>query len=334
MDINKFKIIKELGHGMIGTVYLAKYKKKKYALKIEHILEEDIKESSSSSVWREIFFSNKFANKYPEQFIKLYKYDIIDNCTHEQTYNINVNLLNKSISKRIRNIAKSNYCIRKVYSLIDGNLKDILDKLTTKQLYSIILQYSYIILLLHNNGYAHCDIHSGNVAYVKTNKKFIEILDNKIPTYGYIVKLIDYGFIMNKNNNLSNENRKIYELQFLNEYNLNFIFDIIYDNTEFYDYLLKNKISYNNNEVYENFLKSDEYKIVKYLAEYDINRFYIYQILFVENFQKSILKNKFKNIIQPKIRGDLFDLLYFIKSYGNINNIINYYKRKLNIDDL
>jgi len=332
MDINKFEIIKELGHGMIGTVYLAKYKKKNYALKIEHILEKDIKKSSSSPVWREIFFSTKFANKYPEQFIKLYKYDIIDNCEHKQKYNININLLDKSVGKRIYNISKSNYCIRKVYSLIEGNFKDIIDLLTKKQLYSFILQYSHIILLLHNNGYAHCDIHYYNIGYVKTNKKFVKILDNKIPTYGYIFNLIDYGFIMNKNNNLNNENRKIYELQYINEYNLHFILEILYDDTDFYNYLIKNKITFNYNELYNIFLESNEYKIVNYLSENNLNCFYIYQILFVEKFQKNVLKNKFKNIIEPKIRGDLFDILYFIKSLGNIYDIIDYYKSKLNIN--
>jgi len=91
---------------MIGTVFLAKYKNKKYALKIEHILEADLKKSSSSQIWREIFFSTKFANKYPEQFIKLYSYDIIDNCTHKQEYSMNVEMImNKKIRDKIYNIA-------------------------------------------------------------------------------------------------------------------------------------------------------------------------------------------------------------------------------------
>lgn len=333
MDINKFKIIKELGHGMIGTVFLAKYKNKKYALKIEHILKEDIKKSSSSPIWREIFFSKKFANKYPEQFIKLFSYDIIDNCTHKQEYHMNVEMImNKKIRDKIYNIAKSNLCIRKVYSLIDGVLDDIIGSLSRKQLYSFILQYSYIILLLQKNGYSHGDIHGGNIGYVKTKKEFVKILNNNIPTYGYIFNFIDYGFVKNKKNKLSNENKEFHNKLFSYEGNLGFIFTLLYDDIYFYNYLVKHKIKYNEEELYLNFLKSEEFYTIKRLCENDYNRFLIYKILFIEKYQKSILKKKFKEIIQPIMRGDLNDTLYFIKYYGDIYNIINYFKYKLSIN--
>jgi len=47
---------------------------------------------------------------------------------------------------------------------------------------------------------------------------------------------------MNKNNNLNNNNKKIYEYEFLYEYKLNFILEIIYDDSDFYNYLEKNNI--------------------------------------------------------------------------------------------
>ena len=332
MNINKFKIIKELGHGMIGTVFLAKYKKKKYALKIEHILEEDRKQSSSSQIWREIFFSTKFANKYPEQFIKLYSYDIIDNCTHLQEYPINVKMIPlEKIRDRIYNISKSNLCIRKVYELIDGDLNNVIDLLSQKQLYSFILQCSYIILLLQKNGYSHGDIYSGNIGYIKTKKEFVKILNKNIPTYGYIFKLIDYGFVTNKTNKLSNENKEMYEKDFIDEGNLGFIYKLLYNDYNFYNYLLENKIKYNEEELYLNFLKSTEFDTLKYLSDNDYYCFLIYKILFIEKYQKSILKKKLKKVIQPLIKGDLMDVVYFIKYYGYTHNIINYFKYKLNI---
>ena len=317
---------------MIGTVFLAKYKNKKYALKIEHILEADLKKSSSSQIWREIFFSTKFANKYPEQFIKLYSYDIIDNCTHKQEYSMNVEMImNKKIRDKIYNIAKSNLCIRKVYELIDGVLYDIIGLLSRKQLYSFILQYSYIILLLQKNNYSHGDIHGGNIGYIKTKKEFVKILNTNIPTYGYIFKFIDYGFVKNKKNKLSNENKEIHNKLFRYEGDLGFIYTLLYDDIYFYNYLVQHKIKYNNEELYLNFLKSEEFYIIKSLCENDYNRFLIYKILFIEKYQKSILKKKFKKIIQPTIRGDLNDILYFIKYYGDTHNIIDYFKYKLNL---
>ena len=95
MDLKKLKIIKELGSGMKGTVYLAKYNNKYYAYKIEKILKKNI-----SSTKNEINFSLNFANKYHNQFI-LYKYDIIDNCNHNQKINISLNLLPDKVIHKI-----------------------------------------------------------------------------------------------------------------------------------------------------------------------------------------------------------------------------------------
>ena len=66
IDIDKIKIIKMIGRGMYGTIYLCKYKQKFFAYKIEHILEQDI-HNKKSNIWKEINFSIKFANKYQEQ---------------------------------------------------------------------------------------------------------------------------------------------------------------------------------------------------------------------------------------------------------------------------
>jgi len=55
-----YKIIKEIGIGMMGTVYLVKDKSNnKYAMKIEKILKKHSNESLEYDIWREIEFSNK-----------------------------------------------------------------------------------------------------------------------------------------------------------------------------------------------------------------------------------------------------------------------------------
>ena len=245
---------------------------------------------------------------------------------------MNVEMIqSKKIRDKIYDIAKSNLCIRKVYELIDGVLDDVIDLLSQKQLYSFILQYSYIILLLQKKGYSHGDIHGGNIGYIKTNEKFVKILNNNIPTYGYIFKLIDYGFVKNKTNKLSNENKELYQKIFNYEGNLGFILTLLYDDYNFYNYLIENKINYNNEELYSNFLKSTEFDTVKYLSNNDYICFLLYKILFIEKYQKSILKKKFKKVIEPIIRTDLFDILYFVKFYGNTYDIINYFKFKLGV---
>ena len=57
IDFEKVHIIKELGHGLYGTTYLAKYNMKQdeeYALKIQHVLEKDIKNNYNNEIWREL----------------------------------------------------------------------------------------------------------------------------------------------------------------------------------------------------------------------------------------------------------------------------------------
>ena len=69
---------------MAGTVFLVSDDITKYALKIEKIAEKYAEENLNNNTLnlqsrdlREIEFSLNFANKYPEQFIYLYAYDIV-----------------------------------------------------------------------------------------------------------------------------------------------------------------------------------------------------------------------------------------------------------------
>ena len=84
--INNFKIEKLLGYGVYGTSYIVTNKNKKYALKIEKISEKNLNYNLSTNDWRDIEFSQNFANNYPDQFIYLYKYDLLKNCSHIQKY--------------------------------------------------------------------------------------------------------------------------------------------------------------------------------------------------------------------------------------------------------
>ena len=77
--INKYKIIKKIKSGGQGSVFLTKYNNKKYALKIEKIIEKDITKNLGSIYWREIEFTTYMNKKYPNLFLKLYAHDIVNN---------------------------------------------------------------------------------------------------------------------------------------------------------------------------------------------------------------------------------------------------------------
>ena len=57
-----------------------------------------------------------------------------------------------------------------------------------------------LMILFLLQKYFNCSWRSkpNNIMLVKTSKKFIIINGNRIPTYGYIIKLIDFDFVQTK----------------------------------------------------------------------------------------------------------------------------------------
>ena len=87
VDFNNIKVIKKLGIGAYGTTYLCNYKRKQYALKVQHILETDKIKDYKNELWREIDlyeYINTLPKKDQRFFTKLYGYVIYNGCTHKQ----------------------------------------------------------------------------------------------------------------------------------------------------------------------------------------------------------------------------------------------------------
>lgn len=65
---------------------------------------------------------------------------------------------------------KANIVLEK-YEYVDTTL----DKLKLNELYSILIQLSYIIYIMNKHGYTHNDLHMNNIGIKKTNKKYSNI---------------------------------------------------------------------------------------------------------------------------------------------------------------
>ncbi len=85
---------------------------------------------------------------------------------------------------------------------LEGTLEDLLteniDELNTDIIISCIFQVSFALTYLQKNfNFTHNDLHINNVMYNMTDKKFLYYKINnkyfKIPTHGYIFKIIDFG---------------------------------------------------------------------------------------------------------------------------------------------
>lgn len=198
--MNSVKVIKKLGSGVMGTTYLIELsqgkEKRRYICKIEKIWESDSMFRLDAPIWREIIFA-KFCKKYPEHFMILKSWEIMNDCNHKQ---MSPGWKMDTYSRKnwtLRN--KSPYCSKLVYQpVLDGTLNTVLasPKLKLPQLASILSQIIYSIDLLIKSGFIHRDLHGNNIMYKKTTKKSIMLGKVECKTYGLQWFLIDYGLII------------------------------------------------------------------------------------------------------------------------------------------
>ncbi len=329
-SIDDYKIIKKLGYGMKGTVYLVSDKNQpdnKYAMKIEHILESDIKKDNKSSVWKEIYFSEKFGNKYPDQFISLLNYDIIDNCKHIQKYPLKLDIFNKKKQDEFKELAASNYCMRKIYTLIDGVLKDIIKTLSHQQIYSMIVQVVNILDLVHLNKYTYWDLNDTNIAYIKTDKEFIDIKGHKIPTFGYLYKIIDYGLVDHISNIHNKFDLKTFNSRIINDSKK--IIESLYESRKIWLYMSKYNIpSLDFKDSYILFLKTNDYKYIKTITNDKYLQMKLFYIINPKLYQELLLTKDFKRTIPIKKYLPIQDIIFFIAAEKD-SDVINYFIKKL-----
>ena len=86
-----------------------------------------------------------------------------------------------------------------VYSCVDGMASDLLNKLSTAEWLSLLIQLQYIMDRMHAANYCHNDLHPNNLGYVETKKKYLLINDVYVKTHGKQYTAIDYGSISDAN---------------------------------------------------------------------------------------------------------------------------------------
>jgi len=142
--------------------------------------------------------------------MKMYEYKFYDNCDFKWTIPSYM-----TITKPLKILLDSKHCLKILTDLKDGDIFDLInnDQLNLKQTYGLIIQFMYVLYILHKNNYRHYDNNSGNICYVKTDAKQIILkqLNLKIPSYGYQFSLIDYASCLTSEYTLSERDKKSYE---------------------------------------------------------------------------------------------------------------------------
>lgn len=324
------KIIKKIGHGVFGITYMVKHKNKKYAMKIQKILPCQRKPSTEQNIWREIHFARKM-NKYPNQFMKLYCHKIINKCVHIQPKP--EFKPNKQLKEYLTAMNDSPYCMMLMYDLKDGVIGDLFwkKKITQKQIYSYIAQMVYAVYVMKKNHYVHNDLHMRNIAYTKTDKKYIKLGKQKVRTYGYIYSAIDYGEILHP----KFKGLKEWQLDILNNEicDLDRIIDtlLIGFNAGLWDMIKKGKL-FDYVKANKKIRNSKEYKKLK--DEYDMSERNDGDItLFKGVYPELALKFAGIKRMKSHYKKQLItvdDYIFMWENRTHLMNIIKYFTEKAN----
>ena len=89
-------------------------------------------------------------------------------------------------------------CLEKLENTLDSLLDDEDNELTNKEWKSCLFQIIMMLITYQKVfNFTHNDLHTNNIMYITTQKKFINYKYNnvyyKVPTYGKIYKIIDFG---------------------------------------------------------------------------------------------------------------------------------------------
>lgn len=358
VDFEKIKIIKKLGTGMFGTTYLAEYENKSYALKIQHILEEDNKKDFKNEMWRELdlySYIEKLDKNEQIFFTRLYGYEIFNKCKHIQKRPFKVNV-NNPFGKRLIKLDESDWCVKYLLDYKgDTTLSKFLkkNKPTQKQILSIMLQICKIIFILNQGGYSHNDLHPGNIMVNKTTKKYFNFMGWKIPHEGIQISAIDFGEVLHKKFKinysghlslfLSNKKKFMFNEMF---YNCGLVIDnfdkLMHDCDK-----LNKKLPWEKNEhIYDHVVKSiyqnhqDFFNVTKYKY---LNKFPQAEKIFEKAMGKAKSKKTLDDIVKSltknrEVIDDFWSVinriswefqLYFSKQYSKYWTWCSHYENKL-----
>ena len=302
--MKNYKIIKELGTGTHGTVFLVKNKKtkQKYAMKVEQVFKKDLEESLKSPIWREIDFAENLSSKYPQQFMKIYEYKNKKcNYVHHMTedkwnyvqYYMSTGKWNgikrKNQEEYYKKLYASPYCSVKITSIVDDVLHYIIYKIDDEKIVlDLFIQVVNIAYLINKEGYYHRDLYPKNIGVIFTKDKYVTILNKQVLTHGYVLSAIDYGVVLHKKYILSEQEQ--YSLKYNNDLRPSFdriILRMMLKNlvSKYYPKKYINKIvsiSDKDAETLEPILENMKNDNYNYFQEI------LYKIIFFDKFQEQI----------------------------------------------
>ncbi len=215
-----------LGAGIYGTTYEVQEpgpNKQHYAFKVQKISPEHRTPNDEYPLWREVDFHKDFVGALSpteaQFFIKLYDYEVINNCQHQQKRTKIRTIINpkNKWEQKIYDLDRSPYCAYFLMELVRGvTISEYYHQIlqqpgnkvpSRKIIINLAQQFLKCLELLSKSGYAHNDEHFGNLMIEPLgitpqqphgfSPNFM-LGGTKITKLKYQLKLIDYGLINNR----------------------------------------------------------------------------------------------------------------------------------------
>ena len=122
----------------------------------------------------------------------------LESCTNSNISEYSSNLSDKEVISNIFNFPIQIICMEQLDNTLDALIEDTENELTVNEWKSALIQIIFTLIMYQKSfDFTHNDLHTNNVMYIETDKKFLYYkYDNKyykVPTYGKIFKIIDFG---------------------------------------------------------------------------------------------------------------------------------------------
>lgn len=326
--IADYNIIKILGKGAYGIVFLVSKDGVEYALKFQKTLEKHIKYNSRSKQWREIIFSDFFKKKTP-LLLTMYDYGFCEKKNYNEIkYTIEDNWSYEH-KKLFEELNESNFFSYIIYELRTDSLQNIEKYLTIEQKYTLILQLTVLIQLLNQHGFYHNDIHLHNIMFERTNEPSITVNNTKIPTLGFVFTLIDYGENTHIEYELTPQERSYMTTILSNENTeVTSIIRLLLRIDQLYSLMQKNNMTIPYlSDFGKEIQKCGEYStIIETINPKDSEMVYYYFACL--NFKHFVNLHNIDESEHSTLLP-ISDILFSIHNRGNISKIINYFLHKI-----
>ena len=149
-------------------------------------------------------------DKYDKRFfMKLYDYKFNQNCDYVWK---KPDYMPRTKITDILEGSKS--CLDILTDLKHGDCASLIQKnmLSRKKVISLIIQFIYILYVLHKNNYYHYDNNAGNICFKNIKRKYVRLpqLGLKIKSRGHQFSLIDYESSLHSSYELNGRDANIY----------------------------------------------------------------------------------------------------------------------------